>query len=329
MCGCATGRWRRCPRPSIAPSACACWSATGGDSRRTSDTSEESIRRTARRALEVAAASNIASTQRVVLSDVEPHVATWASTYEIDPWSIPIEQKIEHLLAATEPMRGDARIHQVSGEISCYRQEKIFASTVGSYIEQTTTEMGGGIEAVAIDGGEFQRRTYPNPFGGDFQAAGWEFIERLDLPRKALADPRRSAGAAGRAESAGRTLRSHRRLGAARAAGPRVVRPSDRARSGHGAGDLAGRRLVPAAVDARQLPLRLGARQHRRRRHDPRLDRLVRLRRRRRSRAALPSHRERDVRRLPHRPRHRAGHRPQVERHGARGDARRASRSSA
>src|SRR5258706_6727391 len=79
-------------------------------------------------------------------------------------------------------MRGDARIHQVSGDISCYRQEKIFASTVGSCIEQTTTEMGGGVEAVAIEGSEFQRRTYPNPFGGDFQAAGSEVIERLDLP---------------------------------------------------------------------------------------------------------------------------------------------------
>ena len=74
----------------------------------------------------------------------------------------------------------------MSGDISCYRQEKVFASTAGSYIEQTTTEMGAGIEAVAIDGGEFQRRTYPNPFGGDYQASGWEFIERLDLQRKAL-----------------------------------------------------------------------------------------------------------------------------------------------
>ena len=46
--------------------------------------------------------------------------------------------------------------------------------------------MGGGIEAVAIDAGEFQRRTYPNPFGGDFQSEGWEFIERLDLHAKAL-----------------------------------------------------------------------------------------------------------------------------------------------
>lgn len=151
-----------------------------------SDTSEESMRRTARRALEVAAASNIASTRRVTLSDVEPHVASWSSPFRIDPWSIPLETKIDHLLQSTEPMRGDPRIHQVSGDISCYRQEKVFASTAGSFIEQTTTEMGGGIEAVAIEGSEFQRRTYPNPFGGDYQAEGWEFIERLDLPRKGI-----------------------------------------------------------------------------------------------------------------------------------------------
>ena len=152
----------------------------------TSDISEAAIRRTARRALDVAAASNIASTQEVTLSDVAPHVATWASEYRIDPWSVPIDRKLDHLLNATEPMRGDVRIHQVAGEISCYRQEKVFASTAGSFIEQTTTQMGGGIEAVAIADGEFQRRTYPNPFGGDFQAEGWEFIERLDLATKAL-----------------------------------------------------------------------------------------------------------------------------------------------
>ena len=151
-----------------------------------SDISEASIRRAAKRALEVAAASNIASTQEVVLSDVEPHVATWESEYRIDPWSVPMEKKLEHLMSATEPMRGDPRIHQAAGEISCYRQQKVFASTTGSYIEQTSTQMGGGIEAVAIDAGEFQRRTYPNPFGDDFQSEGWEFIERLDMHAKAL-----------------------------------------------------------------------------------------------------------------------------------------------
>jgi TldD protein len=152
----------------------------------TSDPSQEGIRRTALRALEVAAASNLASTQRITLSDLEPHVARWESPFRTDPWAIPISQKIDYLMNATEPMRGDKRIHQVAGEISCYRQQKLFASTIGSFIDQTTTQMGAGIEAVAIEGSDFQRRTYPNPFGGDFQAEGWEFIESLDLARKGL-----------------------------------------------------------------------------------------------------------------------------------------------
>ncbi|MEO6488148.1 MAG: TldD/PmbA family protein [Thermoanaerobaculia bacterium] len=151
-----------------------------------SDTSEAAMRATARRALEVAAASNIASTREVWLSDVEPNVSQWASPFQIDPWSVPLDRKLEHLFAATEPMRGDPRIHQVSGEISCYRQEKVFASTDGSHVEQTTTQMGAGIDAVGISNGDFQRRTYPNPFGGDYQAEGWEFIERLDLARRGL-----------------------------------------------------------------------------------------------------------------------------------------------
>ena len=148
------------------------------------DTSERALRSAAERALEVAAASNIASTRPVMLSDADPHVASWSSPFRVDPWSVPIDRKIDLLLSATEPMRGDPRIHQVSGEISSYRQEKLFASTDGSFIEQTTTQMGGGIDAVAIGDGEFQRRTYPNPFGGDYQAEGWEFIERIDLPGK-------------------------------------------------------------------------------------------------------------------------------------------------
>jgi TldD protein len=152
----------------------------------TSDVGEASLLRTAKRALEVAAASNMASTQKIALSDVTPYVVSWASPYVIDPWSVPIEKKIDHLMRATEPMRGDARIHQVAGEISCYRQQKLFASTEGSFIEQTTTQMGGGLEAVAIEGGEFQRRSYPNPFGGDFQAQGWEFIEGLNMEAKGL-----------------------------------------------------------------------------------------------------------------------------------------------
>ncbi|HVT43085.1 MAG TPA: TldD/PmbA family protein [Thermoanaerobaculia bacterium] len=151
-----------------------------------SEDSEQALHRSALRALEIARASHVASTDSVMLSPIDPCVSSWSSSYRIDPWSVPIQKKIDLLLETTEPMRSDERIHQATGEISSYRQEKVFASSEGSWIEQSTTEMGGGIEAIAISGGEYQRRTYPNPFGGDFQARGWELIEELALPENGL-----------------------------------------------------------------------------------------------------------------------------------------------
>src|ERR1051325_11269134 len=68
----------------------------------TSDVSEAAIRRTAKRALEVAAASNIASTADVVLSEIDPHVARGAAKYEIDPWSVPLGGRLGHLPQAPQ-----------------------------------------------------------------------------------------------------------------------------------------------------------------------------------------------------------------------------------
>jgi TldD protein len=151
----------------------------------TSDVTMESLERTARLALEVAKASHIATTDEIVLAESEAANADWSSTCEIDPWSISAEDKANTLLEALSVMQGVPQLHQSSGEISSYRQEKLFVSTEGAFIRQRSTEMGCGMEAVAIAEGEFQRRNYPNPVGGDYAARGWEFIKALALKQNA------------------------------------------------------------------------------------------------------------------------------------------------
>ena len=147
----------------------------------TSEATEESLQRIVRQALSVAKASHLAMNEEVKLDEVEPVVADWSSEFEIDPWFVAVEKKGETLLSALACMEGQPLIHQSYGEISSYRQQKTFASTAGSYIRQQSTEMGCGIEAVALHEGELQRRNYPNASGGDYAARGWEFIETLDL----------------------------------------------------------------------------------------------------------------------------------------------------
>jgi len=62
-----------------------------------------------------------------------------------------------------------------------WKHGQTFASTEGSFIRQTKTESGAGISATAVEGAEVQTRSYPQSFGGDYAAAGYEFVEGMDL----------------------------------------------------------------------------------------------------------------------------------------------------
>ena len=64
----------------------------------------------------------------------------------------------------------------------CIRDRKTFASSEGELHEQEITETGWGIEATAVGEGEVQKRSYPNCGGRHTGTAGWELVERIDLP---------------------------------------------------------------------------------------------------------------------------------------------------
>jgi TldD protein len=61
------------------------------------------------------------------------------------------------------------------------RENKIFASSEGGYIEQKITQSGAALDATSISGNDIQIRSYPNSHGGDIACAGYEFIEGLKL----------------------------------------------------------------------------------------------------------------------------------------------------
>ncbi len=121
------------------------------------------------------------------LTPPPPAVGSWSSPCEIDPFTVPLEAKLEHLIAAQAALAGDPRV--VRREASCIslRTTTTFASTDGARLEQTLIECGGGIEALAVDGDEAQTRSYPSGHGGSVAAAGWEHLLGLEL---AAAAPR-------------------------------------------------------------------------------------------------------------------------------------------
>jgi TldD protein len=62
-----------------------------------------------------------------------------------------------------------------------YKTNKIFCSTEGAEIEQDIIESGSGYSAIAFDGNDVQKRSYPNSHRGDYATRGYEFIEEMNL----------------------------------------------------------------------------------------------------------------------------------------------------
>ena len=143
---------------------------------------KEEVERTAALAVEIARASALAQHEPVELGPPVTSTGEYRTPVEIDPFSVPIEDKIALLLEADRGMRGVEGVKVARGALVCLREHKTFASTEGAFTEQEIIESGGGIVALAVEDVEVQRRSYPNSFGRDQRTVGWEYIQQVDLP---------------------------------------------------------------------------------------------------------------------------------------------------
>lgn len=147
----------------------------------TAVTTPAEVEETAKLAVEIARASARLISEPVALAPVEPARAEWASPFEIDPFEVPLKQKLAVLLEADRVMREVSGVRVAVGEITLVREEKWFASSEGAEIYQTRVQSGGMIQALAEGEGEVQRRSYPSSLEGQNGNRGWELIEGIDL----------------------------------------------------------------------------------------------------------------------------------------------------
>lgn len=138
---------------------------------------EDEARTVAELAVRIARASSQVSGKPVELAPVDIADGRYVMPCRRDPFDVPLEEKISLLLDADKLMRENGGVSIAEGSMCFYRHEIVFASTEGTYIEQEKTESGAGISATAVRGGEVQRRSFPCSMGGDFGAAGYEFVE--------------------------------------------------------------------------------------------------------------------------------------------------------
>jgi TldD protein len=139
---------------------------------------KEEIARVAKQAVALARANARLQVEPVKLAPTAAHVAVWQTPIRKDPFDVPLREKVETLLAV------NAHALKVPGASFCtsrmefVREHKFFASTEGSYIEQTIHRTNPGFEVTSVDRkrGSFRSRdSYTDP-----QGRGYEYI--LDYP---------------------------------------------------------------------------------------------------------------------------------------------------
>ena len=137
----------------------------------------------AKKAYKVACASARAKRADVKLSPTPAKKAKYSTPIRKDPFKISLNEKLDTLKTAERIAAAESKelIKTSSSFFRAHRERKLFFSSEGAEIDQKIVWCGGGVSATAIKNGDVQVRSYPASFRGNFNTAGYEFFESLDL----------------------------------------------------------------------------------------------------------------------------------------------------
>ncbi|MGH9721749.1 MAG: TldD/PmbA family protein [Bryobacteraceae bacterium] len=143
----------------------------------------EEIARVTAEAVEVARGNAAARGKPVILAPVKSYRDRWSTPYERNPFDVPIGEKIEMLRAAVAEVKKEKRVFTGTAFMFCSSQDKYFASTEGSSIQQLVIHMGINLSAGARDlkQGLFRNRQY----SPQTLQIGWEYAGQLNLTENA------------------------------------------------------------------------------------------------------------------------------------------------
>ena len=142
----------------------------------TSDMSRDSIANTARQAVAVAKANSKFQIEPVTLAPVKGvGDVSWATPIKKNALEIPVKEKVDLLLEVNAAaMAAGAKF--MTTQLYMVNEQKYFASTDGSYIDQDIHRLWAPFTATAIgEGGFKQRNGLGNPVG-----MGFEYLDGLE-----------------------------------------------------------------------------------------------------------------------------------------------------
>jgi TldD protein len=140
-----------------------------------SDLSNDGIARAARQAVAIAKANSVAQTEPVRLAPVKGvGQVSWATPIGRNAMAVPVKDKVDLLLGVNAAAMA-AGANFINSQLFIINEQKYFASTDGSYIDQDVHRIWPNFNVTAIDkaSGKFRsRNALSSPMG-----MGYEYLE--------------------------------------------------------------------------------------------------------------------------------------------------------
>jgi TldD protein len=151
----------------------------------TNDLTDENIARVARQAVAIAQANSHNQTAPVQLAPVKGvGVVAWRTPIKTNAFDVPIKDKAEMLLQVNAAAMG-AGANFVNSSLFTINEQKYFASTDGSYIDQDVFRLWAPMEVTCIDKatGKFRERAgLSAPVGMGFEYLDGSAADKITLP---------------------------------------------------------------------------------------------------------------------------------------------------
>ena len=141
-------------------------------------TADEIVRIT-NEAITVAVANVAAQSKPVQLSPVKAYHDRWTSKFEKDPFAISMDEKLELIHSAALSIKKDPKVFSAFGALGFQSEDKYFASSEGTSIQQYIVRSFPYLQATAVDfkSGISRTRSYTV----EPQTAGFEAIAKANL----------------------------------------------------------------------------------------------------------------------------------------------------
>lgn len=140
--------------------------------------SDEAVLATVQKAFDIAKLSaTVNKDKKLRLAPERSYIARYKTPVKTDPFAVPLSEKVEMMMEVNRTMLAYEGIRQAVFYLIMHKDEKLFASTLGTRLDITYQFIDPMITATAVADGDSQSRTFDE--GG--RAVGWEWIESLDL----------------------------------------------------------------------------------------------------------------------------------------------------